>query len=411
MRKQKGTPNSALNSVISEPPGATAQQESARVFFPNLDGLRFIAFFLVYLQHGFGVGNAAGAGVAFFFVLSGFLITYLLLLEVDREGRVDVIAFYIRRALRIWPLYFCVIAFAFVVYPALKSLAGVPGGIQNGGPLLYVLFLANFDVLRVSGLEGAGSTNVLWSVSVEEQFYLVWPLLFRFLPTRYLGAIFPTIIAASFLFRYTHSEDGAILYFHSFSVISDMAIGGLSAYLWIRSSGARAYVRETPRWVILIVYFLGVGFVLTTPLWGPFTRIAAAGFFAFVVLEQNFCRYSLLKMSRSSWLSEWGQYTYGLYMIHVIVLTVQEKGSLLLGLSPANPVYGWIHPPLGLAISLVVAKLSFRYLESPFLKLKGRFARIPSNRALPRPASGGEAHLQQENPTTDAKVHDARALK
>lgn len=361
-------------------PSAESAPQDGRVFFPNLDGLRFLAFLLVYLQHGFGLGGAAGAGVAFFFVLSGFLITYLLILETDRKGRVDVMAFYARRALRIWPLYYCVVVFAFIVYPALRALAGLGEG-HNGGALLYVLFLGNFDVLRTSGLAGAGSTNVLWSVSVEEQFYLFWPLLFRFLPSHRLVTVFPTIITASFVFRYLHADDGLTLYFHSFSVISDMAIGGLCAHAWVRSSATRAIVRELPKWVILAAYLLGITFVLTTTLWGPYSRIAAAGFFAFVVLEQNFCRNSAFKMSRSSLLSEWGQYTYGLYMVHVIVLTVQEKGWLLLGFSPTDPVYGWVHPPLGLAMSLVVAKLSFLYLESPFLRLKARLARIQSNRA------------------------------
>src|SRR6476660_5257777 len=106
--------------------------KEAKVFFPNLDGLRFFAFFLVYLQHAFGdllaeigqpgfwlgrlqtnVSGAGGIGVSFFFVLSGFLITYLILREIQLYGFLDVRAFYIRRSLRIWPLYYAVIIFGF----------------------------------------------------------------------------------------------------------------------------------------------------------------------------------------------------------------------------------------------------------------------------------------------------------
>ena len=109
-----------------------------RVFFPNLDGLRFFAFFSVFLFHSFFTKNEAvqnnslfvtlrlltrhgDLGVNFFFVLSGFLITFLLLNERQFTGRIHIGAFYVRRILRIWPLYFVAVFLGFIVFPWLKN--------------------------------------------------------------------------------------------------------------------------------------------------------------------------------------------------------------------------------------------------------------------------------------------------
>ena len=353
-------------------------QASDRIYFPNLDGLRFVAFFLVYLQHGFRISQIGGVGVAFFFVLSGFLITYLLLVEIERTGQVDVVAFYIRRTLRIWPLYFAVLAFAFGLFPLVKSLAGLGGEMRVDGLWLYFVFLANFDVLRMAsvGDPGFGSTNVLWSVAIEEQFYLLWPLIFRLVPRQLLVAVFPVVISSSFGFRFVSADHGPTLYFHSLSVISDMAIGGLSAYVWLYAPRFRTWFAELPKASIFAAYAGGALFLCTQDLWGPSGRLVSATIFAFVVLEQNFCTHSMFKLSGSRHLSEWGRYTYGLYMLHMIVLALQAKAFHLFGLAPGHSLYDWTFPPFGLAASILLSQVSFHRFERPFLQLKERFVRI-----------------------------------
>ncbi len=247
-----------------------------KVFFPNLDGLRFFAFLLVFLQHGFGnARNLSGidpsslilrpfiageAGVSFFFVLSGFLITYLILREISINGRVDIYAFYIRRALRIFPLYFLIVIWGTIVYSQLKTLFGFPGYVEFGNPLLYFLFLGNFDVININhnGIPGAMSTNITWSVAIEEQFYLVWVTLFYGLKYRFYKYLFPSIVLGSLFFRFWFREDGAITYFHTFSVISDMAIGGGCAYLAINRQGFTDFFRNLNRNWIFVFYSLWV---------------------------------------------------------------------------------------------------------------------------------------------------------
>jgi peptidoglycan/LPS O-acetylase OafA/YrhL len=187
----------------------------ARVFFPNLDSLRFLAFLLVFLQHGFynafkpfeGYSylsdrvisfffTGGSTGVQVFFVLSGFLITYLLLNEQKKAGQIDLGKFYLRRTLRIWPLYYATVIFAFIIYPYLKSFIGMDSGLCSR-PWYYFTFLANFDSIHISQHcpgESAMTQGIVWSVAIEEQFYIFWPLLFRLLPAFKQWLIFPLVI-------------------------------------------------------------------------------------------------------------------------------------------------------------------------------------------------------------------------
>ncbi|MBP8115058.1 MAG: acyltransferase, partial [Chitinophagaceae bacterium] len=135
-----------------------------KIFFPNLDGLRFFSFIIVFFSHIFATqydyikeegwyqlfkGRLFGdgdMGVSFFFVLSGFLITYLLIKEKQLTGKVHISSFYIRRTLRIWPLYYFCVLFGFIAFPVLKSAFGqVPN--ETADPFLCSIFLNNFNAI------------------------------------------------------------------------------------------------------------------------------------------------------------------------------------------------------------------------------------------------------------------------
>lgn len=159
-----------------------------KLFFPNLDGLRFISFFVVFLYHCymsffayvkesspgfystikflFSHGNL---GVNFFFVLSGFLITFLLIREKEIKGRIHVGNFYVRRILRIWPLYYMCILISFAIFPWIKNATGEPY-LEPANPVYYLLFAANFDFMHTwPVMPNALMLSVLWSVAVEEK--------------------------------------------------------------------------------------------------------------------------------------------------------------------------------------------------------------------------------------------------
>jgi peptidoglycan/LPS O-acetylase OafA/YrhL len=378
---------------------AEASASGSTVFFPNLDALRFLAFFAVYINHGFGyfsallrevpvardtISDAAGLGVRFFFTLSGFLITYLILAEIDRTGHLDIEAFYVRRALRIWPLYYLVILFCLAIYPALKSLLGLGAYLEMGNAFYYVFFLSNFDVINLGPGRGAGMTGVTWSVAVEEQFYLAWPLLFALLKPRKHWLIFPTVIVISLLFRGWHSGNEQVLYFHSVSVISDMAVGGLLAYLSLRSQRFVSMIKDLPRGAIIAIYGTGAFLIVArkvifaASLLPAVERLAVSCFFAFVILEQNCAARSPLKLGHFRILSQLGKYTYGLYLLHEIVLTMMDGVSRFFGIKGSGAVFGGVRGCVGLALSITVSYISYRWYEKPFLLLKERFARVRS---------------------------------
>ncbi|HYL99831.1 MAG TPA: acyltransferase, partial [Blastocatellia bacterium] len=327
-------------------------------------------------------------GVSFFFVLSGFLITYLILAEVDALGSIDVKAFYIRRILRIWPLYYAVVVFAFLLYPALKHVAGFPGYIDTGKPLLYFAFLGNFDVINLGPGRGAMSTNITWSVCIEEQFYLIWPLMFLIVPRRFYKFIFPGIISLSLIFRLTHLDDGQVLYFHTLSVISDMAVGGLGAYLVINSVSFKQALTQMPRNLIAAIYCVALGLIVLRgqlyemPAARVFERLILGAFFAFIVLDQSFCRNSFLKMGRFKRTSDLGRRTYGLYLLHPIAILALSDLTRLFGVD-----HRWFTGAAtgfaGLAVSIGLAAVSYRYYEQAFLRLKGRFTHFVSGSDVP----------------------------
>lgn len=381
-------------------PGSTARPVTRRVYFPNLDGLRFLAFFGVFLFHSFytpypaiqsstayrwahGLTRSGDLGVNFFFVLSGFLITYLLLCERQATGRIAIGPFYVRRILRIWPLYFVVLLLGFGILPIVRAHFGEHEFHETAHPAYFWLFLANFNNLYY-GCQ-TPTLTVLWSVCVEEQFYLVWPLLVAAVPTRRLGWLFGGILVANLLFRAWHQDNIAVLNLHTLSVIGDMALGGAVAWLCFRDDRLTNTVAAWPRWGIGLGYALGLGLLvargalLQLPGYIIFDRLILALFFAFVLLEQNYARYSFVKMGQLRWLSYWGTYTYGLYCLHFVALLAAYQLLHRLGLNQtvAGVLLG--DNAVGLGLAMLLSWLSFTYYEKPFLKLKNRFAFIKTH--------------------------------
>ncbi len=373
--------------------GATVISNSSRVFFPNLEGIRFMAFFFVYLYHGFGdvfnqlhipINTFGAIAVALFFTLSGFLITYLILTEVNKTGKFGIGSFYMRRTLRIWPLYYATVIGVFIIYPYFKYFFN-DVFVTSSTPWYFFTFLSNFDVISTQKFFNGNdylATNVTWSVSVEEQFYIIWPLLFYLSPKQYYKYLIFLVIAVCYVFRWLHNNDNVVLNFHSLSVCGDLAIGGLMAYYCIYSQKFKLFFEQLNKKNQVIIYgvlllilgifnvFLSLSFFTAS---GRFIYIAL---FAFIIVNQSFCANPILPLSKFKFISFWGKYTYGLYLLHPIGIALARYCVCALGFSISSSYSLWFIGCLGLIFSFLFAYLSYTYLENYFLKLKKKYAII-----------------------------------
>ncbi len=389
-----------------KPSSAFASGQKEKIFFPNLDGLRFISFFLVFLYHTYmtffnnikdsnpdtfdyiqRLFQHGNLGVNFFFVLSGFLITYLLIKEKEYTGKVHVPNFYVRRILRIWPLFYLCVFIGFVVFPLVKKFMGEsPHEIAN--PLYYLAFANNFDFMH-SWPQKPDATllSVLWSVAVEEQFYLTWPLILSLVPFRYYKFVFPTVMLLSIVFRAFHADfterDYAFRYFHTFSLIGDMALGGLFAYLCSSDNKFKRFVTNMNRLQIAMIYLGAIAVVLfKTDLFDQngFTltieRVVISFFFGMIILEQNYAKRSLFKMSRFKLMSKLGVYTYGLYCLHLLGFMVADIAITKAGFDKTSFAIAIVGVIIAFIISIIISLSSYHFYEKWFLRLKDKFAFI-----------------------------------
>jgi peptidoglycan/LPS O-acetylase OafA/YrhL len=381
-----------------EPVAEVEQQRDAagpvllrpRAFYqPELDGLRFYAFLGVFLFHslpaqtGFyqrfhlplpglwgAIVKAGAAGVDLFFALSAFLITSLLLREAAQPGGISLRLFYIRRTLRIWPLYFAVLGLGVVLA---HTVAGryLPWYYIAG----YALFLGNW-VCAVCG-HPVSVCAPMWTVSIEEQFYLLWPLLMKVLSRRGMivaaTGIF-VLATASRMVWMLAGQSGGFLYYGSTSRADSLALGILLALFADRLPRPTRYVRLLILGWGLCGWMIAAAWLNEQP--GPVDMRMVMGHLLVAVCAGAILYAGLHSTSpilRHPWLVRLGKMSYGLYMLHLT--------GILIAVKFLHPMWGWqllAAKGLGLALTVMLAWASYRWFESPFLRWKDRFARVLS---------------------------------
>ena len=414
----------------------TSRSLTERFYHPELDVLRFFAFFMAYVHHsvphdpGFytsmgislavakaiaAVGATGAFGVNLFFLLSAYLITELLIRERQRFGHIDLRAFYIRRILRIWPLYFIFLAFAgtlqwFVPSQHIGWRAG----------LAFVLLSGNWWVFFV----GFPSSVIfpLWSLSVEEQFYIVWPVTMRRLGARGLLWAAAVMLAAANLTRWylaAHHAWEQRIWTHSFVQLDAIALGvALAVLLRGRSPRLRPLqrvalfvagmalfaiaanyfqVKQDPLTVsrvllgyptaalgALLVFLSALGILDGQPLPGAGkgpeirggTRVPAAGALEVESAQRSGCSiFTRIWQISGAPLIYLGRVSYGLYMFHVLGLLIADY---IVPHEGSNFGRFLLRTAAAFAVTVGFASLSYRWLEMPFLTLKQRFTHILS---------------------------------
>lgn len=367
-----------------------------KIYFKNLDGLRFLCFLTVFFFHSFqtdsavvkanpvykfikfGVVENGFLGVNFFFVLSGFLITYLLIKEKELNLKINIPNFWVRRILRIWPLYFACIFIGFVIFPFAKEIMGGQSE-ETANIWYYLTFTNNFDYIN-KGLPDAPGLGVLWSIAIEEQFYFVWPLLLALFPVKKYWIVFTLVIISSLTFR-AFNDVPKVLELHTLSCIGDMAVGGFGAWLILFSKRFQNYLQHLSKLHLLLLYICLICiFLFRNELFTQhyitriFERIYIAIIMLLVILEQCYTEKSLFKMSQFKGISKLGIITYGLYCFHFFVISGVSGVGKITGLQHHT---AWIliaEPVIALILTIIISKISYKYFETPFLKLKDKFA-------------------------------------
>ena len=375
-----------------------------KIYFKNLDSIRFFAALIVYIGHGISpsyqylpiqntiweqflnVISIGPIGVYMFFVLSGFLITYLLISEYEINKKISLKNFYIRRILRIWPLYFLIIVFAFGIIPFITYLTGTykpaPSKI-----IYYLTFLSNFDIIRLLqnnlGFINPFPQVVTWSVSVEEQFYLFWPLIFVFIPKRFWIHSILLVIAGSLFFRLLYFNNAQILYMHTIALLIYLGMGALLAYLIKTSHRIKHIFENCSTYTHLLLFIISFCFLfwfkaLFTFKYGNVVgSIVISLSFALIITAQAITKSkSILNLHNISFANRWGKYTYGIYLIHPIVLVFTNMLIPLMPFPTENFIYSFSNGIVCFPITLFLSKLSYKYYESRFLLLKERFTSV-----------------------------------
>jgi peptidoglycan/LPS O-acetylase OafA/YrhL len=342
---------------------------------PELDALRFLAFGLVFVHHLplqraslVTVKEGGAFGLSIFFCLSSYLIITLLLKEKDRTGTVRLRWFAIRRILRIWPLYFGILALGWVlgrIWPAIYL-----SGKQIG---LFTVMLAGLWVLRHGWL--GSPSGVVWSISVEEQFYLGIPFLIRAGGRRAIAiCCFVALLVAYIALTWIHLRGGnpvVAFWSNSFVQFQYFAAGGILALVYER------WQFRFPLWIRGVIFagsFLAFGVAAPMLFTSYSLRGVMAAYLLGLIGTSGILVSTLyLPLSLPTPLMYLGRISYGLYVFHTTIIWF-VFGPPFPRLQRYTLAHRYQGTMLALMLVILCASVSYRYLEGPILRLKDRFA-------------------------------------
>jgi peptidoglycan/LPS O-acetylase OafA/YrhL len=361
-----------MNSAAKAPGRPAFGEFKQRRVFGSLDGLRALSIIGVVYHHAtrtriMFLSEAGAEGVTLFFGISGFLITTLLLRERHRTGSISLKDFYARRTLRIFPLYYAVLL-AYVAIVFLSERDSNEGREFFSNLKYFLTYTSNWYV----HLHGRVIFIFAWTLATEEQFYLVWPSVERFVGDRLRHA--PAVLALLVVILRT-LVGGHVLPLTQGTLLHTILMSTAPA---ICMGVALAHVLDSERGFLVAWRMLGqratsavllVAVIVALLVEGP--RLVPEGLMvllvgACVVREDHW----LGPILRTRVLGSIGKVSYGIYLLHMLHVNVVERVLLKANIDSPLVVF-----PLALLAAWGTALISYRYYESRFLKLKERFAR------------------------------------
>jgi peptidoglycan/LPS O-acetylase OafA/YrhL len=380
-----------------------------KVYFKNLDAIRFIAALLVVLHHAQYFKRDGGhsswlflnnmladtgrVGVNMFFVLSGFLISYLLLKENSQTGSINFKNFYIRRMLRIWPLYLAYGILLTLVTPFAFHVLGITVAHDLNVIITNLIFLILFAVnIQLAFFPyNKGIVEVTWSVCIEEQFYLIWPLLLLAFRKR-LKLLFSLMLGIGFLckalclllphfFDISRDRLFQINYLLLFDKLELFGAGMFAAYLLFNKETYNKFLtlilHKYVQIVMLILMILVVFSIIGIP-WiskNYFDHFFHAALFSYLML-MAVAENSILHLEYPL-MKTLGKISYGIYLFHPpvcqLLLMLISKFS-----RNSAPVFTYelLYPILCVVVTCSIAYFSYEIYEKKFLKIKSKYASV-----------------------------------
>ena len=353
------------------------------IYFKRLDSLRFLAFFFVFWSHLFtkefnidwisknttiqtvlkSFVYTGGIGVQLFFVISGFLITYLLIKEHESNSKINIKHFYIRRILRIWPLYYLIFITGIFILPNLINTFQFEGSIWKN-----LCFLNNFDMENKEPNIAVG-----WSVAIEEQFYLFWPILFSiFYRIKLLNVFCIVAFIASSNFIVLYPE---LAHFHTFGNINYLMMGCLGATIYSQNTFkfSTSFLTKNAFFYSNIILSILIVILSNTILSLQYIILILPLNFVLIIIHLVHNN----SEERISIFSKMGKYTYGMYLYHAIFIILVKILFDKFGINyHTNLIVILGMAIVSLSLTIITSILSYNYFEKPFLKLKSKFASV-----------------------------------
>lgn len=363
--------------------------QARRSEFHTIDALRFFAFLRVYLHHLYVPGDfglfttlkkGGGIGVVFFFVLSGFLITWILTSSKIQTDKIDLRRFYAKRVLRIWPLFYVYLLIVYLAPHGIREYLGYDGWGYTPDWRASFAFLENYQMILHHSVPAFSALVITWSLCVEEHFYIVWALLMVICPVRRIPLLMVGLMATAVVARIATLHYLPAYEINTNEIVTSMdyfACGGVIGYLVAAHRDRfEAFILDIPYWIrvgyciLALVIFLRAGSLfamlhLPEYLYPLVEAAVFAGLIAVVIPAG-----SDIRISTTSPLSYLGRISYGLYLFHtmaiVATLKIFDRYHIRIDTVPVL----CLDILITFSLSVLVAAAFYHFFEKPILGLK-----------------------------------------